>query len=75
VRHVGLLPDEAPAVRPKVIARASAVLGETQGELLVVGEQAAHVGQDDDAGPGRLGRPGFEGGEPVAVVGGQRERS
>ena len=36
--------------------RVDAVLGEAQGELLVVGMEAADVGQDDDARPGRRRR-------------------
>ena len=46
-----------PAVRPNQSSASAsiAVLGEAEGQLLVVRMQPANVGQDHDAGPGRLG--------------------
>ena len=59
VRHVleGVVAGVSrPAVRPNqsIASGVDAVLGEPQGELLVVGMEPADVGQDHDPGPGRL---------------------
>ena len=51
--------------------RVDAVLGEPQGELLVVRVEPADVGQDHDRRPARLGRPCPERRVPVAIGRGQ----
>ena len=48
-----------------------AVLGEAQGQVLVVGVQAADIRQDHDAGAGRDGGAGTERGQPSAIVRGE----
>ena len=48
--------------------RVDPVLGEAERELLVVGMQAADVGEDHDPGAGHLRRAGPERPEPVAVL-------
>jgi len=53
--------------------RVDAALGESEGELLVVGVQAPDVGQDDDAGATRVGRAGEERRELIAIGRGQRQ--
>ena len=61
---------------PEVVERhgIDARLREPQGELLVVRVEAADIGEDDDAGTGRLGRARTEREEAVAVIGGQDQR-
>jgi len=48
-------------------------LGEPSGELLVVRMQPSDIGDDDDAGPGRVGRPRSEGREPRPVPTSERQ--
>ena len=48
--------------------RVRAPLREPQRELLVVGMEPAHIGQDHDRGASRRGRAGAEGREPVPVA-------
>ena len=72
VRHVlELVAAPGDARRPAEVVdreRVDAVLGEPQRELLVVGMQAADVGEDQDPGAGHLGRARPERPEPVAVL-------
>ncbi len=54
--------------------RVDADLGEANGQLLVVAEETAHVGQDQDGVARGFGRIGTEGGETVAVGGREHQR-